>query len=120
MASIAIRVTAQVPELRRIEGKASDPENGTASGASASTAMRAMALRAERAERLDLAAAVRLARRAHLVRPRRLVTVRAEAQPRSRDAVLGAALVAARLGRFSLRDCHQRSRSIATPPFAKA
>jgi hypothetical protein len=72
MASIEIRITGQVPELRRIEGKASDPETGTASGASASTATRAaMQLRAERAERLDLAAAVRLARLTHLVRPRR-------------------------------------------------
>jgi hypothetical protein len=44
MASIAIRVTAQVHELRRIEGKASDPETGTASGASASTAMRAISV----------------------------------------------------------------------------
>jgi len=95
MASIAIRITGQVPDLRRIEGKASDPEPGTASGASASTATRIMRLRAERAERLDLAAAVRLARRAHLVRPRRLVAARAEAQPRRRDAVLGAAFVAA-------------------------
>src|SRR5213076_2810463 len=96
-----------------IEGKASDPETGTASGASASTATPTMRLRTEGAERLDLAAAVRLAGRAHLVRPCRLMAVRAEAQPRRRDAMLGAALVAARLRRFSLGDCHQRPRSIA-------
>ncbi len=72
-----------------------------------------MRLRTEGAERLDLAAAVRLAGRAHLVRSCRLMAVRAEAQPRRRDAVLGAALVAARLRRFSLGDCHQRPRSIA-------
>ena len=39
------------------------------------------------------------------------------------DAVLGAALVAARLRRFSLRDCHQRPRSIAIgreSPYAPA
>src|SRR5437763_994660 len=72
-------------------------------------------LLAGRAERLDLAAAVRLAGRAHLVRRRRLVAVRAETQPRRRNAVLGAALVAARLRRFSLGNCHQRPRSIAMP-----
>src|SRR5262249_18751176 len=89
--------SCQVPDLRRIEGKASDPEVGTASGASASTAMRVNRLRAEGSERLDLAAAVRLAGRAHLMRPGRLVAVRAEAQARRGDAVLRAALVAPRL-----------------------
>jgi signal transduction histidine kinase len=43
-----------------------------------------------------------------------MLAVRAHAQARRGDAVLGAALVAARLRRFSLRDCHQRPRSIAT------
>src|SRR2546430_10305832 len=75
--------------------------------------MRAMGLRTERAGRLDLAAAVRLARLAHLMRPRRRAAIWAEAQPRRRDAMLGAALVATRLRRFSLGNCHRRSGSIA-------
>src|SRR2546430_10141450 len=75
--------------------------------------MRAMGLRTERAERLDLAPAVRLARLAHLMRPRRRAAIWAEAQPRRRDAMLGAALVATRLRRFSLGNCHRRSASIA-------
>src|SRR5204863_2053157 len=86
--------------------------SGALSPPIASTAMRAKRL-GERGERLDLAAAIRLAGRAHLVRPGRLVAVRAEAQARRGDAVLGTALVAARLGGFSLRDCHERSASIA-------
>src|SRR6185437_14183709 len=83
--------------------------SGALSPPIASTATRAaIVLGTERAERLDLAAAVRLAVLAHLVRPRRRAAVRAEAQARRGDAVLGPALVAARLRRFSLGDCHQR------------
>src|SRR5438309_1468528 len=52
------------------------------------------ALRGRRPERLDLAPAVRLAVRAHLVRALRMVTVRTDAQARRLDAVLRATLVA--------------------------
>ena len=60
-------------------------------------------------ERLDVAAAVRLAGRAHVVRPRRRPAVRADVRTRGDvDAVLGAALVAAGLRGLSLGDCHER------------
>ena len=69
---------------------------------------------ARRAERLDLAALVRLARRADAVRPLRLMAGRADVDARRLDAVLRAALVAAGLRGFLLGDCHERLPSIAT------
>src|SRR5207244_5845827 len=78
----------------------------------ASTAIRLKGLRGGSAERLDLATAVRLAVRADAVGRLRLVADRAQAQARRLDLVLRAALVAARLRRLLLWDCHER-RSIA-------
>ena len=65
------------------------------------------------AERLDLPAPVRLAVRADAVRALRLPAVRADLHARRRDPVLRAALVAPRLRCLSLRDGHERLRSIA-------
>jgi hypothetical protein len=59
-----------------------------------------------RAERLDLAAAVRLAGRTDPVRLLRLMADRALVDSRCLQAVLRAALVAARARLSSLRDCH--------------
>src|ERR671934_824982 len=75
----------------------------------ASTATRIISLRSWGAERLDVAAAVRVARRADAVRPLRLTALRADVQARRLDAVLRTALVAASLGRFLLRDGHGRA-----------
>ena len=63
-------------------------------------------LRSRRAERLDLAALVRLARRADAVRPLGLMASRADIDARRLDAVLRAALVATGLRCFLLGDCH--------------
>ena len=65
-------------------------------------------------ERLDVAALVRLAVRADAVRPLRLAAGRADVHARRFDPVLGAALVAAGLGGFLLRDSHWSRGSIAT------
>ena len=70
-------------------------------------------LRSGSAERLDLAALVRLARRAHVVRALRLLAGRADVDARRLDPVLGAALVSTCLGGFLLGDCHRRLRSVA-------
>src|SRR5690349_7180926 len=69
-------------------------------------------LRSGRRERLDVAAAVRLARGAGVMRARRRSAVRARVDARERDPVLGAALVAAGLGGLSLRDSHGRPGSV--------
>src|SRR3954452_9184118 len=79
----------------------------------ASTATRTVTGLEAGAERLDVAALVRLAVRAHAMRDLRLPAGRADVHPRSFDAVLGAALVAAGLAGLFLGDCHRR-RSIAS------
>ena len=66
-------------------------------------------------ERLDVAALVRLAGRAHAMRPLRLSAGRADVDARRLDAVLGAPFVAAGLRRFLLGDCHGSRGSIARP-----
>ena len=60
------------------------------------------------AERLDLAALVRPAVRARVMRPLRLPAVRADVHLRRLDRVRRAPLVAARTGLSSLRDGHER------------
>ena len=89
---------------------------GARSPPRASTATRAKAsgLRSRSAERLDLAALVRVARRADAVRPLGLMAGRADVDARRLDAVLRAALVATGLRCFLLGDCHERLRSIAS------
>src|SRR3954452_13800138 len=67
-----------------------------------------MRLRSVDPERLDLAALIGAAGRAHAVRPLRLPAIRADVDARRADRVRCAALVAARLGGFPLRDCHDR------------
>ena len=64
-------------------------------------------------ERLDLAPAVRLARRAHAVRLLGLAADRADGEARGLDLVLRTTLVAPRLRRLSLRDSHERLPSLA-------
>ena len=64
-----------------------------------------------RTERLDVAAAVRVARRADAVRALRLAALRADVQAWRLDLVLRAALVAAGLRGFLLGDGH-RSRGV--------
>ena len=65
-------------------------------------------LRSRGAERLDLAAAVRLAGRADVMRPLGLMAGRADVDARRVDAVLRAPLVAAGLGGLFLGDGHER------------
>src|SRR5207244_8953833 len=65
-------------------------------------------LRNVEAERLDFAALVGAAGRADAVRTLRRPALRARVDARSLDLVLSATLVAARLGRFPLRDSHER------------
>jgi delta 1-pyrroline-5-carboxylate dehydrogenase len=72
----------------------------------ASTATRIMGLRCGGAERLDVAAAIRVARRADPVWALWPAALRADVQARRLDLVLRAALVAASLGGFFLRDGH--------------
>ena len=66
------------------------------------------ALRSGSLERLDLAAAVRAAGRADVVRPLRLMALRALDDGGRRELVRRAPLVAAGLGGFSLGDGHRR------------
>ena len=73
-----------------------------------------MVLRDRRAERFDLAALVRVARRADAMRPLGLMAGRADVDARRFDAVLRAPLVSTGLRCFLLGDCHERLRSIAT------
>ena len=72
------------------------------------------------AQRLDVAAAVRLARRAHAVRLLRRPAVRAGADARRLDAVLGATLVAPGLAGLPLRDGHERLHTVAKGRVAHA
>ena len=72
------------------------------------------------AERLDVAALVRLAVRADAMRPLRLPAGRADVHARRLDAVLGAALVAAGLGGFLLRDGHASRGSIARAAYSSS
>ena len=71
-------------------------------------ARQAPPLRRGRPQRLDLATAVRLARRADAVRLLRRAAVLARRDARRGDRVLGAALVAPGLRGLSLRDGHER------------
>src|SRR5215203_596231 len=64
-------------------------------------------LRDRRAQWLDFASAVRLAGRAHLMRPLGPMADRALVDPRGIELVGCTALVAARFRRFSLGDCHR-------------
>jgi hypothetical protein len=64
-------------------------------------------LRGVDAERFDLAAFVGTAGRADAVRPLRLSAPWADVDARRADRVRGTPLVAARLGRFALRDRHR-------------
>src|SRR5919198_913759 len=73
-------------------------------------------LRGRRAEGLDFAAAIGAAIRADAMRPLGAVAVRAQVQTRRFDAVLGAALVTARLGCSPFRDCHRRPTIAASRP----
>src|SRR5881394_302191 len=91
---------------------ASAPETtspGPRSPPIASTAMRGIKLRSVDPERLDLATLVGPAGRAHAVRPLRLPAVGAHVDARRADRVRRAALVAARLGGFPLRNGHDRA-----------
>src|SRR4051812_33417640 len=67
---------------------------------------------------LDVAAAVRMARRTHPVGPLGPAALRADVQARRLDLVLRAALVATRLGRFLLGDGHGR-RSVAAHRYSR-
>src|SRR4051794_4985011 len=74
----------------------------------ASTAMRITGLRGVEAERLDLAALVRAAGAAEAMGPLRLAAARADVDLRRADRMRRAALVAARLRGFPLRNGHDR------------
>ena len=89
--------------------------SGARSPPRASTATRdhGRRLRRVEAERLDVPALVRLAVRADAMRPLRLPAGRADLNARRGERVLGAALVAPRPGCLSLRDGHERLRTIA-------
>jgi hypothetical protein len=69
----------------------------------------ACVLRGLEAERFDLTALVGAAGRADTMGALRRPTLRADVDARRLDLVLRAALVAPCLGRFSLRDGHERS-----------
>ena len=106
--------------LRAASSAPATISSGPRSPPMASTATRAglsQGLRSRRSERLDLAPAVRLARRAHAVRLLRLVADRALVDAGRLQAMRRPPLVAARLRLSALRNCHDRPRSIARRPF---
>ena len=63
-------------------------------------------------ERLDLATAIVLAGRAHVMRALGLVADRADVRTRRLETLVGPALVTPGLRRFSLWDSHNRPRSV--------
>src|SRR5262245_14454158 len=89
-----------------------------ASTATRAGSLKSKSLRGRSSERLDLAAAVRLARRADAVRQLGLVADRALVDARGLQAMRSPPLVAARLRLSALRNCHGRPRSIAAALFS--
>ena len=107
--------TASIPSAAASSAPATI-SSGARSPPIASTAIAALTRYGARsAERLDLAALVRLAGRADVVRPLRRLAVRADVHARRLDPVLRAPLVATGLGGFLLRDCHERLTEYSGP-----